>query len=74
MASFSGDLLRPDLSYFQPPPSEMPRSSEYLPIPPLWWAPASINDLSIHENARLFHWDIGTRRPDEHPGLGDLNL
>jgi len=58
MASFSGDFLRPDLSYlfnllYQP------GSSEYLPIPPLWWAPASINDLSIHENARLFHWDIG---------------
>jgi hypothetical protein len=73
MASFSGDFLRPNLSYLFNLLNQ-PRSSEYLPIPPLWWAPASINDLSIHENARLFHWDIGTRRPDEHPGLGDLNL
>ena len=35
---------------------------------------ASINDLSITENARLFHWTIGARRPDDHPSLSDLNL
>ena len=35
---------------------------------------ASINDLSIKENARLFHWTIGARRPDDHPSLSDLNL
>ena len=35
---------------------------------------ASIDDLAINENARLFHWDIGTPRPKEHPGLSDLNL
>lgn len=35
---------------------------------------ASINDLSINESARLFHWPIGTRRPDDHPSLSDLNL
>ncbi len=34
---------------------------------------ASINDLSISEDARLFRWPIG-RRPDDHPGLSDLGL
>lgn len=29
---------------------------------------ASINDLPIREDERLFHWPQG-RRPDEHPGL-----
>jgi nuclear transport factor 2 (NTF2) superfamily protein len=35
---------------------------------------ASINDLAITENARLFHWAIDGRRPDDHPSLSDLNL
>lgn len=34
---------------------------------------ASINDLPIPERERLFHWPLG-RRPDDHPGLGDLGL
>jgi uncharacterized protein len=34
---------------------------------------ASINDLPIRDADRLFHWPQG-RRPDEHPGLGDLGL
>ena len=34
---------------------------------------ASINDLVITESERLFHWPQG-RRPDGHPGLGDLEL
>ncbi len=34
---------------------------------------ASINDLSIQETDRKFHWSQG-RRPDEHPGLSDLGL
>lgn len=34
---------------------------------------ASINDLQIAANNRLFHWPLG-RRPDDHPGLTDLNL
>ncbi|GAB2577210.1 nuclear transport factor 2 family protein [Dyella jejuensis] len=34
---------------------------------------ASINDLPIKESERKFHWPQG-RRPDEHPGLGDLGL
>jgi nuclear transport factor 2 (NTF2) superfamily protein len=34
---------------------------------------ASINDLAITESERLFHWPQG-RRPDGHPGLGDLEL
>ncbi len=34
---------------------------------------ASINDMPIMEQSRLFHWPSG-RRPDEHPGLTELNL
>jgi uncharacterized protein len=34
---------------------------------------ASINDLPIQENERLYHWPLG-RRPDDHPGLSDLGL
>ncbi len=34
---------------------------------------ASINDLSIQETDRKFHWPQG-RRPDEHLGLSDLGL
>lgn len=34
---------------------------------------ASINDMPIHENERLYHWPLG-RRPDDHPGLSDLGL
>ena len=37
---------------------------------------ASINDLAIAADARLFHWDRGDngRRPDDHPGLSELGL
>ncbi len=34
---------------------------------------ASINDLPIATQDRVFHWPLG-RRPDEHPGLSDLGL
>ena len=34
---------------------------------------ASINDASIAERDRKFHWPLG-RRPDDHPGLSDLRL
>jgi nuclear transport factor 2 (NTF2) superfamily protein len=34
---------------------------------------ASINDLPIKPERRLFHWPLG-RRPDDHPGLSDLGL
>jgi nuclear transport factor 2 (NTF2) superfamily protein len=34
---------------------------------------ACINDLPIAERDRKFHWPLG-RRPDEHPGLSDLEL
>jgi nuclear transport factor 2 (NTF2) superfamily protein len=34
---------------------------------------ASINDLPIDEAARCFRWPLG-RRPDDHPGLSDLDL
>jgi uncharacterized protein len=34
---------------------------------------ASINDLPIRAQDRLFHWPLG-RRPDEHPGLSELGL
>jgi nuclear transport factor 2 (NTF2) superfamily protein len=34
---------------------------------------ASINDLPIASSDRKFHWPSG-RRPDDHPGLGDMGL
>jgi nuclear transport factor 2 (NTF2) superfamily protein len=34
---------------------------------------ASINDLPIREEDRLFRWPSG-RRPDDHPGLSELGL
>jgi len=34
---------------------------------------ASINDMPIKESERKYHWPLG-RRPDEHPGLGELGL
>jgi nuclear transport factor 2 (NTF2) superfamily protein len=34
---------------------------------------ASINDLTIAQSDRKFHWPQG-RRPDDHPGLSDLGL
>jgi nuclear transport factor 2 (NTF2) superfamily protein len=34
---------------------------------------ASINDLPISPQERLFHWPLG-RRPDDHPGLSELGL
>jgi nuclear transport factor 2 (NTF2) superfamily protein len=34
---------------------------------------ASINDLRINDSERKYHWPTG-RRPDEHPGLTDLDL
>lgn len=34
---------------------------------------ASINDLPIHENERLFHWPFGSR-PTDHAELGELGL
>lgn len=35
---------------------------------------ASINDLAIAEQDRLFHWDRAGVRPDDHPGLSQLGL
>ncbi len=34
---------------------------------------ASINDVPIREDQRLFHWPAGPR-PEDHPGLSELNL
>jgi nuclear transport factor 2 (NTF2) superfamily protein len=34
---------------------------------------ASINDLRITPEQRLFHWPLG-RRPDDHPSLTELGL
>ena len=34
---------------------------------------ASINDLSISDSDRKYHWSPGPR-PDDHPGLSDLGL
>ena len=35
---------------------------------------ASINDLAIRAEDRLFHWDSPGIRPADHPGLSDLGL
>lgn len=35
---------------------------------------ASINDVKISEADRKFHWEFGTPRTDDHPGLSDLGL
>jgi nuclear transport factor 2 (NTF2) superfamily protein len=35
---------------------------------------ASINDIAIDEADRLYHWDLGSPRPLDHPGLTDLGL
>jgi nuclear transport factor 2 (NTF2) superfamily protein len=34
---------------------------------------ACINDMPIQEQDRKYHWPLG-RRPDDHPGLSDLEL
>lgn len=34
---------------------------------------ASINDMPITEDQRLFHWPLGPR-PEDHPGLTELGL
>ena len=34
---------------------------------------ASLNDLPITSQERLFKWPLG-RRPDDHPGLSQLGL
>ncbi len=34
---------------------------------------ASINDMPIKASSRLFQWPLG-RRPEDHPGLTELNL
>ena len=34
---------------------------------------ASINDVTIEEGERIFHWPLG-RRPDDHPGLSALGF
>jgi uncharacterized protein len=35
---------------------------------------ASINDVPIDEADRLYHWELGGPRPEDHPGLSDLDL
>jgi nuclear transport factor 2 (NTF2) superfamily protein len=35
---------------------------------------ASINDIGISEEDRLFHWEWKTPRPDNYPNLSILNL
>ena len=35
---------------------------------------ASINDVTISAENRLFHWPAGTPRPADHAGLSDLGL
>lgn len=35
---------------------------------------ASINDVPIREEERLFHWDRSRQRPIDHPELSELGL
>lgn len=35
---------------------------------------ASINDVAISAEERLFHWDSEDVRPDDHPDLSELGL
>ena len=35
---------------------------------------ASINDVAIEESDRLFRWDAPGPRPEDHPGLTELDL
>lgn len=35
---------------------------------------ASINDLPIRPDERMFHWDRSGPRPPDHPSLSDLGL
>lgn len=35
---------------------------------------ASINDVAIAGADRKFHWEFGTPRPADHPGLSELGL
>lgn len=35
---------------------------------------ASINDVAISQEERLFHWDRSGPRPSDHPGLSELGL
>jgi nuclear transport factor 2 (NTF2) superfamily protein len=35
---------------------------------------ASINDVEIREDQRMFRWDRSGPRPADHPGLSDLGL
>ena len=35
---------------------------------------ASINDVAISEADRLYHWELGGPRPEDHPSLTDLDL
>jgi nuclear transport factor 2 (NTF2) superfamily protein len=35
---------------------------------------ASINDVPISADGRLFHWDRSGPRPADHPGLSELGL
>jgi len=46
---------------------------EFAPSGLMKFRHASINDLPIKEQDRLFHWPLG-RRPDEHAGLTESGL
>src|SRR6202521_2405986 len=39
----------------------------------MWRRLASITDLPIRSEERVFHWPLG-RRPDDHPGLTEMGL
>ena len=67
---FAYEALRPDGQWFRAYGNE---NWEFASDGLMAVRRASINDLLISENERLFHWPLG-RRPDDHPGLSDLGL
>jgi nuclear transport factor 2 (NTF2) superfamily protein len=46
---------------------------EFAPNGIMQYRYASINDVRISPEDRLYHWPLG-RRPDDHPGLSQLGL
>ncbi len=67
---FAYEALGPDDRWFRAYGNE---NWEFSPDGLMAVRRASINDLPIAEEDRLFRWPLGPR-PSDHPGLSDLGL
>jgi uncharacterized protein len=67
---FAYEALGPDGRWFRAYGNE---NWEFSPDGLMAVRRASINDLPIAEEDRLFRWPLGPR-PSDHPGLSDLGL